>query len=58
MQKISMVRLRFFSGKKNENVENNAEFTIQSREIKNIIQMSKQVTTLQYICPTGSQSYL
>jgi hypothetical protein len=33
-------------------------FIIQSQEIKYIIQTSKQVTTIQYICPTGSQSYL
>ena len=30
---------------------------MQSQEIKYIIQTSKQVTTIQYICPTGSQSY-
>jgi len=27
---------------------------MQSLEIKYIIQTSKQVTTIQYICPTGS----
>jgi hypothetical protein len=34
------------------------EFIIQSQEINYIIQTSKQVTTIQYICPIGSQSYL
>ena len=29
---------------------------MQSQEIKYIIQTSKQVTTIQYICPTGSLS--
>jgi hypothetical protein len=29
---------------------------MQSQEIKYIIQTSKQVTTIQYICPNGSLS--
>jgi hypothetical protein len=33
-------------------------FIKQSHEIKYIIQTSKQMTTIQYFCPTGSQSYL
>jgi hypothetical protein len=36
----------------------NEEIIIQSQEIKYIIQTSKQMTIIQYICPTGSQSYL
>jgi hypothetical protein len=34
------------------------EWSRELDEIKYIIQTSKQVTTIQYICPTGSRSYL
>jgi hypothetical protein len=40
-----------------EACQSNEEFIIQSQAIKYIIQTSKQVTTIQYICSTGSQSY-
>ena len=34
------------------------DIIIQSQEIMYIIRTSRQVTTTQYICPTGYQCYL
>jgi hypothetical protein len=51
---LRLLKLYFYIA----NVVENEEFIIQSQEKKYIIQISKQVTTIQYICPTRSQSYL